>query len=113
MGRTGRQASSNYIVDKDGTIYELIDPDQAAWTHGDVNNPLPSAQYLIDAGGGDPNMSAVGIEIVNKGNRDGDYEPYTPEQVEALKYLTAYLVDRYDLPRIPIATSGHNEINSI
>lgn len=114
MGQTGRDASSNYIVDKDGTIYELIDPDQAAWTHGDTNAPRTDLPWLTAqiAAGYNMNDRAVGIEIVNEGNRDGDFVPYTPEQIAAVTWLTQYLVDRYGITPSRDRLLGHSDINS-
>jgi N-acetyl-anhydromuramyl-L-alanine amidase AmpD len=114
MGETGRDASSNYIVDKDGTIYELIDPDQAAWTHGDTSNPRTDLPWLAEqiAAGYNLNDRAIGIEIVNEGNRDGDFVPYTPEQIAAVTWLTQVLVDRYGITPSRDRLLGHSDINT-
>lgn len=121
MGQTGRQASSNYVVDRDGTIYELIDPDQAAWTHGDTSNPRMDLPWLAEqiAAGYNMNDRAIGIEIVNAGNAanpgsddPADYEPYTAEQVAALEWLTAYLAQRYGIPPSRDRLLAHSDINT-
>lgn len=121
MGQTGRQASANYVVDRDGTIYQFVDPDDAAWTHGDTNNPRTDLPWLTEqmaSGNTDMNMSAIGIEIVNAGNASNpgsqnpaDFEPYTPQQIAALEQLTNYLVQRYGIPPTRDHLLGHSDIN--
>jgi N-acetyl-anhydromuramyl-L-alanine amidase AmpD len=123
MGQTGRKASANYVVDRDGTIYQFVDPDDAAWTHGDTNAPRTDLPWLAEqqaSGNTDMNMSAIGIEIVNGGNGSNpgsqdpaDFEPYTPEQIAAVKQLTNYLVQRYGIPPTRDHLLGHSDINTV
>jgi N-acetyl-anhydromuramyl-L-alanine amidase AmpD len=119
LGHTGRQASSNYVVDKDGSIYQFVPPDKAAWAQGDVQNPKSVASLLINAGAGDPNQSAISIEIVNAGNRghEGssrpqDFQPYTPEQLEAVQNLTNYLTWTYKINPDRQHLIGHADVSS-
>jgi hypothetical protein len=99
MGDT-RRASANYVVDRDGTIYEVVPPDYVAWTHGDTDLPLPAW-----ATSGNLNQDAIGIEIVNSGS-----EPYTPEQIAALETLTRELTARYGIPASNLI--GHEDVTS-
>ncbi len=121
MGQTGRQASANYVVDRDGTIYQFVDPDDAAWTHGDVSNPRTDLPWLTNTlttmtkygdFRGNLNTYAIGIEIVNSGNAiDPNYEDYTPEQMAAVAQLTAYLVDRYGMTPGTDNLIGHEDVS--
>lgn len=122
MGQTGRQASANYVVDRDGTIYQFVDPDDAAWTHGDTNQPRTDLPWLAEkiAQGYNINDRAIGIEIVNAGNAakpgstdPADFEPYTPEQIAAVQWLTNYLVQRYGITPSRDRLLGHSDINSV
>ncbi|HKN42916.1 MAG TPA: N-acetylmuramoyl-L-alanine amidase, partial [Propionibacteriaceae bacterium] len=113
------QASSNYVVDKDGTIYQFVSPDNAAWAHGDTSSPDPYGQTLVDAGYGDANQSAISIEIVNEGNAGNpgsgnprDFAPYTNEQLEAVQNLTNYLTWTYSIPPDRYHLVGHQDINT-
>lgn len=39
------QVSPNWLIDKDGTIYQLVDPDNAAWCNGTAISPSESRYY--------------------------------------------------------------------
>ncbi len=123
MGRDpNRKASANYVVDKDGTIYQFVHPDQAAWTHGDVQDPRTDLGTLNDimAQGYNPNDLYIGIEVVNEGDRENpgtsdpaNYAQYTPEQLAAVQDLTNYLVDTYGIAPARDTLIAHSDINSV
>jgi N-acetylmuramoyl-L-alanine amidase len=76
--------SSQYLVDRDGTIYRLV-PDTVM------------ARHVIGL-----NRIAIGIENVG----GGPYPPLTPRQLEADRWLVQYLTKRYPSIRYLI---GHCE----
>jgi N-acetylmuramoyl-L-alanine amidase len=88
-----RQVSAHYLIDRDGTIYYLVDELARAWHAGE--------SYW--AGVSDMNSASIGIELDNNGA-----EPFAEPQIVALLALLADLKARY---RIPAANFlGHGDI---
>ena len=89
----GREASSHYLICKDGTVYHML-------------NDLLRSHHAGDSKWGntsDLNSSSIGIEIVNNG-----YQSYTPEQFNSLTKLLNRLKNEY---QIPVANFlGHGDI---
>ena len=88
------QRSSHYLIDRDGSTYELVDPAQKAWHAG------ASSLWGRD----DVNEVSIGIELVGVDvpapgtHRMGQHETtlgYTDAQLTTLLALTVHLVDRY------------------
>jgi hypothetical protein len=106
MGETGRQASSNYILDRDGTLYELVPPDYSAWANGDADTTPADMTPGINL-----NQESISIEIVNNGDRtDPNFEPYTPEQIATLQRWTADMTQRYGITADHLI--GHEDVTS-
>jgi len=80
------QVSSHYVVDQDGTIYQLVDEDKRAWHAG--------ISYW--RGYKNVNNIAIGIEIVNKGH-EFDYEAFPPVQMEAVASLALDIIKRHKI----------------
>ncbi|MFH0837262.1 MAG: N-acetylmuramoyl-L-alanine amidase [Candidatus Aenigmatarchaeota archaeon] len=77
----------HYIVDKDGTIINVVDETRvSACTYG-------------------MNLNSISIEIVNKGNSETDM--YTGVQVAAVRDLVAYLKAKYNIPGDKIVGHGY------
>ena len=68
-----RGLSTNYEVEKDGTIYEYVPPERAAW-----------------ATGGLANEHTIGIDVTHVGGK-----PWPPEQIRALAALVNELASKY------------------
>ena len=80
-------ASSNYIVDRDGTIYEVVPEKHAAWTNGKVVRPTWSNIDLdVNA-----NLYTVSVEVVNNG------EVPTWQQWTAWARLCREIMSRHNL----------------
>ncbi len=77
MGR--RHPGAQYVVDRDGTIYQAVDPDLAT-VHVNIFKTLPGIN----------NDNSIGIEMVHSGR-----QTYTPEQRTSVIRLVHYLQDRY------------------
>lgn len=77
MGR--RHAGAQYVVDRDGTIYQAVDPDLAT-VHINIFKTLPGIN----------NDNSIGIEMCHCGHQDYPYE-----QRQAVIKLVTYLQDRY------------------
>jgi len=90
------KASAHYVIDKDGTIYQMVGDEKRAWHAG--TSAIPGSP-------GDVNSRSIGIEIVNKG--DGK-TPFTDAQYAALSQLTAHLQQTYNIPQKNIL--GHRDV---
>ena len=84
--------SAHFLVDVDGSIHQLVDTDDAAWTQGVLC--ANERDHLLNILGGvckrlsssrsaNENLWAIGVEIVNSGS-----EPYPPSQIEACAFVS-------------------------
>ncbi len=93
----GSSGSAHYVIDRDGTVYQLVPDNKSAWHAG--KSWLPDAEIKS----GSVNNRSIGIELVNKG--DGQ-TIFPPEQMESLRELVIDLKSKY-----PIAyVLGHKEV---
>ncbi len=78
-----RHLSSHYVIDKDGTIYQLVKDEDAAYHATWYNN------------------RSIGIEVVqsklDKPIGDTFYEQYTQEQLDSAKKLVLDLSQKYNI----------------
>ena len=89
----GREASSHYLICKDGTVYHMM-------------NDLLRSHHAGESKWGnntDLNSSSVGIEVVNNGN-----QPFTDEQINSLTILLGRLKATYKIPDANFI--GHGDI---
>jgi len=91
------KVSSHYVIDEDGTIYQLVDESRRAW-HAGVG-------YW--AGETDINAISIGIEIVNPGHEFG-YRPFPPAQMESVAQLCANIMKRHAIAQHRVL--GHSDI---
>jgi N-acetyl-anhydromuramyl-L-alanine amidase AmpD len=86
-------ASVHYLVDRQGTVYQLVNEANAAWGNG-----IPE-QGSVFLGGPNPNYFTISIE--HERNVDNT-SPITPEQQAASTALVANIRRRHgNLPLIP------------
>lgn len=102
------QASSHYMVGRNGEIWQFVDEADSAWHAGGISNPsiLFSGNFPQNV---NPNLFTIGIE----------HEGFTGErwpiaQRDASAWLIAEIHKRWKLGnvRYPQTIIGHNEINS-
>lgn len=105
---TGDSVSVHYVVPPqpriergEPVVYQLVPESKRAWHAG------------VSAWQGTTELNAVsiGIENVNRGPLDPQHrswQPYTPEQVDALIRLSKDIVARYGIP--PTRVVGHSDI---
>jgi hypothetical protein len=74
-----RHPGAQYIVDRDGTIFETVDPEYAT-VHVNIFKTLPGIN----------NDNSIGIEMCHTGNQN-----YPPELRASVTRLVTYLQDRY------------------
>ncbi len=86
MGR--RHPGAQYVVDRDGTIYQAVDPDLAT-VHVNIFKTLPGIN----------NDNSIGIEMNHTGRQN-----YPEAQREAVNKLLAYLQQRYQVENANVVT---------
>lgn len=86
MGR--RHPGAQYVVDRDGTIYQSVDPDLAT-VHINILKTLPGIN----------NDNSIGIEMNHTGSQD-----YPEAQLNSVIRLVTYLQDRYSVASENIIT---------
>jgi hypothetical protein len=86
MGR--RHPGAQYVVDRDGTIYQAVDPDLAT-VHINILKTLPGIN----------NDNSIGIEMNHTGSQD-----YPDAQLQSVIRLVTYLQDRYQVQSENIIT---------
>jgi N-acetyl-anhydromuramyl-L-alanine amidase AmpD len=103
-------ASSHFVVARDGQIYHLVSLDEAAWCQGHVCAPNlanPIIQQTVSAGI-NPNLVSYSIECVGYSSW-GKGGSLTQPQSDALIRLTAYLCNRSRLSSDQTHILGHYE----
>lgn len=91
------KVSAHYLVDRDGSIYNLVDESKRAWNAG-----LGSWAGLDDI-----NSRSIGIEIVNVGlTEDGKREPFPMAQIDAVIKLCKDIQSRYPIKYV----LGHSDV---
>ena len=96
---TGDGVSAHYLVrDEPPIVYRLVDDSQRAWHAGESSWE----------GNTQLNSASIGIEIVNRGNRDGAWQPYPPRQVDTVVALVGELVRKYHVR--PDHVVGHSDV---
>ncbi len=80
------KVSAHYVVDEDGTVYNLVPEAKRAW-HAGVSY-WRGVRMLNDA--------SIGIEIVNPGHEWG-YRPFPPVQMRAVLELSQGIIARHGI----------------
>jgi len=91
------KVSAHYLIDEDGSVWQLADEAMRAW-HAGV------AHWR---GATDINARSVGIELVNPGHEWG-YRAFPEAQIEALIPLARDIVSRHVIPARNIV--GHSDV---
>ena len=89
------QVSAHYLIDEDGTVFDLVPEDKRAW-HAGVS---------FWAGETDINSASIGIELVNPGHEFG-YRPFPVEQMQALVRVCQGVLDRHNILHV----LGHSDV---
>ena len=91
------KVSAHYMIDRDGTVFALVDETKRAWHAG----------VASWRGQRDINSSSVGIELVNPGHEWG-YEPFTEPLMSSLIVLARRIVERHAIPAARVL--GHSDV---
>ncbi|KUY54382.1 N-acetylmuramoyl-L-alanine amidase [Burkholderia sp. RF2-non_BP3] len=105
---TGDSVSAHYVVPPQPrvehgmpVVYQLVPESKRAW-HAGISEWQGTTEL---------NAASIGIENVNRGPLDPQnrtWQPYPPEQVDALIRLSKDIVARYGIP--PTRVVGHSDI---
>ncbi|HEY2629754.1 MAG TPA: N-acetylmuramoyl-L-alanine amidase [Usitatibacter sp.] len=96
---TAGAVSSHYLVRDDPVVvYQLVDDNRRAYHAGDSSWQ----------GNTQLNAASIGIEIVNRGDRDGTWQDYAPAQIDAVVALVKRLAREYAVK--PDHIVGHSDI---
>lgn len=91
------KVSAHFLINKEGVLYQLVDPDHRAWHAG-----LSSWQGVDDV-----NSRSIGIELDNLGHTFGP-EPFPELQIKTLVALLGELTTLYAIP--PHRIVGHSDV---
>jgi N-acetylmuramoyl-L-alanine amidase len=91
------RVSAHFLINKEGIIYELVDPGHRAW-HAGVS---------FWQGDSDINSRSIGIELDNLGHTFGP-EPFPSIQIVSLLKLLEELTQTYAIP--PHRIVGHSDV---
>jgi N-acetylmuramoyl-L-alanine amidase len=89
--------SAHYLVEEDGTIWQMVEENRRAW-HAGVSHW---------SGASDINDRSIGIEIVNPGHEFG-YRAFPEAQMNAVEELLLQIVERHRVA--PARVVGHSDI---
>lgn len=101
------QASANYLVTRDGRIFQLVKDEDGAWANGAVNKPN---WPLYD--GTNPNLYTLSIEHEGYGGSGGDGS-LTEIQYQATLWLHKQLVAKWSISVDKDHIIGHYRIDSV
>lgn len=93
------EVSAHYVIDEDGTTYQLVDEDKRAW-HAGVSEWSINGKIETDI-----NSASIGIELVNPGHEFG-YRPFPHEQMAALAALCKNIMSRQPVTIV----LGHEDV---
>ncbi len=101
------EISAHYLIDRRGTIYQLVDESKRAYhAGGSVWTTNDGKHYANDALDGDINSRSIGIELFGR----MEWE-YTEAQINSLKWLCKDIMDRHDISARNVL--GHSDINPL
>lgn len=105
--RTKVTSSSTVMIQKDGSILQVIPEAHAPWTNGDDHRPTAVGQRLVNLPG-NSNLHTLSIEA--EGMSGGDVLN-NPQQLDAIEWQVRDWMARYGIPRANVIR--HGDINSV
>ncbi len=104
MTRVGGTASYNVLVKRDGTAVMLVDPNDAAWSHGKINKP----NWPLLKSGVNPNLYTLSICRVGSDQRKWD-----PPQMDTIVRIIKLWANEFDFPAKWPNVFGHKHIDGV
>lgn len=108
-------ASANYVIGKDGTIYELVPPDQDAWANGVVKSPDLSNPVIAGWLAENVNFNQRTISVEHERLTSANEQPggFTEAQHQATVRLAAWLCQEFGIPPDRQHIIRHGQIDSV
>lgn len=107
-------ASSNYLIARNGTIYELVPPSISAWANGKVDKPDLANPVIAGAIREGRNLNTVSISIEHEGfTSQGKGGSLTTAQVDATVALSAWLCATEGIAPDRTHILGHFQVDSV
>lgn len=91
------EVSAHYLIDEDGTVYQLVDEKERAWHAG----------VASWCGESNVNSRSIGIELANPGHEFG-YRAFPDAQMQALLPLCQDIIKRHEIPARNVV--GHSDV---
>lgn len=91
------EVSVHYLIDEDGTVYQLVDEANRAWHAG----------FSFWRGQRAVNCRSIGIALYNPGYEHG-YRPFPPSQMSSLAELSRGILARHPIPARNVV--GHSDV---
>ena len=91
------KVSAHYMIEQDGTVFQLVDEAMRAWHAG-----VSRWEDITDI-----NSHSIGIELVNPGHEFG-YQDFPPAQIDSLIALSQGILARHQIA--PHHVLGHSDI---
>ena len=108
------QVSANFVIDLDGTIFQLVNPFKwkRAWGNGIIANQDTTLKWLAEclALGKNPNLRTVSIEHVADNSWMVNHRPMPTAQADASVWLCAWLCQQLSLTPSLETIVGHNQL---
>jgi hypothetical protein len=110
----GSDASSHFVIDRDGTKYQFVGSKDGAWTNGEIRSPRTDIEWLNDAvkmdrmGRANINQYTLTLEFVGKPNI-----AFEKEQIAAGIEIARYYTSIYPIPVNRGHFLRHADIDSI
>ena len=96
------QASATMMAQQDGSLLEVIDPDDGPWTNGDTCSPNAWGQrFLAECRGGNPNLFTESIEVEGMWNG-----AHSNEQLDAVAWWVQSRMAARGLTRQDVGRHG-------
>ncbi len=106
----GSRVSAHHLVGLDGRVRSFLPEDDAAMHAGRVHEPTGALARRSTAAGESPNLTSIGIELVDDG------EPYevarTDAQYASAARLVARAAERWAIPIDADHVVGHREVTA-
>jgi len=104
------EVSAHYVIDRDGTVYQVVVEDDTAWTNGPIHAPnliVPAVrrwqQYGIN-----PNKETISIEAAGT-----PATGWSRQQLDVGRTLARDICHRYGLTPGRDTIIGHRDIDSV
>ncbi len=102
LGGGTARSSTHFVILRDGTVLQAAGLGRRTWHSG-------RSEFQGRSG---VNAFSIGVDLENAGPLAGGWEPYTPEQVAALRRLVYQLVMEFPALEDPAHHVGHEDVTA-